>query len=111
MPNILAMQRNAERLIRRWSKDQLGQIVRNGSTRANAYMGFKEFKPSERGLFSDDAKNMAISAVNLPDLDYEQDTIVYLGRTYKILSPPRGARPDGTTVYYEAAVVGIKSSN
>ena len=110
MPNILSMQKRCESLIRRWGASKRGQIVRSASVRATAYMAFKEFTPSERGLFADDARNIAVSAVGLSDIDFEQDTIIFSGNTYKILSPPRGARPDGNVVYYQVPVVQIKGA-
>lgn len=109
MPNILSMQKHAEKLIRGWGMDQRGQIVRDGSVRATAYMGFKEFSPTERGLFEDDAVNIAVSAVGLAEIDFEVDTIVFLNKTYRIPSPVRGARPDGTVVYYQVAAIRVKS--
>lgn len=110
MPNILSMQKHAEKLIRGWGMSQRGQIYRDGALIASPYMGFKEFRPNERGLFGDDARNIAVSAVGLPEIDFETDRIVFLGKTYKIVAPVRGGRPDGTVIYHDVAGVQIKGS-
>lgn len=110
MPNIAAMQKRVENLIRRWGKNQRGQIVRDGVTRATAYMAFSDYSPRERGLFRDDSVKIVVSAVGLTDIDNEQDQIVFLGSTYTLPTPVLGARPDGTIVFHECNALKLRVS-
>lgn len=108
MPSIPAMQKRAERLIRSWGGDQKGQIVRGGTVRATAFMALNDYSPRERGLFADGSVRLAVSAVGLAELDYNQDTIVFLGKTFKLPVPVGGGRPDGTVVYFDANAIQVQ---
>lgn len=109
MPSMLQMQKDAEDLIRSWGNDQQGQIVRNGVVRATAYMAFSDYSPTARGLFRDDSVRIAVSAVNLTEIDNEQDTIRFLGSDYTLPKAPFGGRPDGTVVFHDCNAIKVAS--
>lgn len=110
MPNMLVLQVRAENMIRRWGNHQKGSIMRAGVERAKAYMARTDYKPTERGLFMDGSERLAVSAINLPSLDFELDTIVFAGQLYKINVPPAGGRPDGTIIYHDCNVLRVRAA-
>lgn len=109
MPNMLQMQKDAEVQIRSWGNNKKGQIVRDGSVRKYAFMALSEYKPTERGLFLDGSVRILVSAVGLSEIDFEQDTIVFLSKNYKLNIPVTGARPDGTIVLFDCNAIQISS--
>jgi len=110
MPSILRLQRDAEKLIRRWGGDKYGKIMRDGAARASAYMAIAQYSPTQRALFRDDSVRIVVSAVGLADIDFEVDKIVFLGHTYAITQPTTGGRPDGTIVLHDCNAVRLKDA-
>jgi hypothetical protein len=108
MPRSIAQfQKDAEAMIRRWGNHQRAQIITNGVVRATPYAAIGDYKPTERGLFLDGSVRLAVSAVNLDNIDFEADEIVFLNVRYKINVPPTGARPDGTIVFHDCNVMRV----
>lgn len=98
-------QASATRMIKRWGGPVKGFIVRNGVKRA-AWMARLEFKPSERALVIDGACRFYIATEGVT-VGPEQgpDHLEYKGKTYRIVAPVSGPRPNDTIMYYDATVV------
>lgn len=94
-------QKSAHRMIARWGGGQNnGKLVRASGSRT-ATMAMLEYTPKERGLFSDGSVRIYVSALNLKvGPDEQLDTIEFRGKTYRILLPPVGPRPNGLVVMY-----------
>lgn len=105
--SLKQFQKDAESMVRRWGNNQRGKVIRDGSVRATPFMAIGSYKPTERGLFLDGTERLAIAATTLNDLDFELDTIEFLGSAYKINVPPLGPRPDGTVVLYDCNVLRV----
>lgn len=96
---IAGRQASAHRMIQRWGG--IGYLVRGGEQRA-CTMARMEYTPRERGLFGDKASRIRISVIGLAVApDYEQDTILYKGEEYNILTPVEGPRVTGVFIYYD----------
>ena len=96
---IAGRQASAHRMIQRWGG--IGYLVRNSVQRA-ATMARMEYSPRERGLFGDKASRIRVSVIGLATPpDHEQDTIIYKGEEYKILTPVEGPRVTGVFIYYD----------
>lgn len=96
---IAQKQASAHRMIQRWGG--IGYLVRNGEQRA-ATMARMEYTPKERGLFGDKASRIRISVIGLAVApDHEQDTILYMGEQYNIITPVEGPRITDAFVYYD----------
>lgn len=77
-------------------------LVREGVARA-CTGAVLDYSPRERGLVVEGAKKIIIANWNLTDPpDHERDVIrLFNGEVYRIVSPVKGARPGGVSVYYE----------
>lgn len=96
---IAGRKASAHRMIQRWGG--IGYIVRGGVQRA-ATMARMEYTPRERGLYEDKASRIRVSTIGLAVApDHEQDTILYKGESYNIITPVEGPRVTGEFVYYD----------
>jgi hypothetical protein len=108
--NIARMQKSADRMIRSAAKGASAALVR-GSARRPVYACRMDWKPTERGLFEDNAERFFISALGLTiPPDFEQDIFEFKGvgqkaRRYRITMPPSGPRPNGMVIYFDLACV------
>jgi hypothetical protein len=106
--NIARMQRSADRMIRSAGKGSSAALIR-GTARRQVYACRMEWKPTERGLFEDNAERFFISALGLTrPPDFEQDILEFKGvgqkaRQYRITVPAGGPRPNGMVIYYDLA--------
>jgi hypothetical protein len=107
MPAFLPKtQKIAHRLIRLWGGNQKGQIIRDGVTRAEAYMARMDYTPKEQGLFLEGSERMAVSSLGqTEEIDFEQDKLIFAGKQYRIVSPVKGPRPSGLIIFFDCNVV------
>jgi hypothetical protein len=69
-------------------------------------MARMEYTPRERGLYEDKASRIRISTIGLAVApDHEQDTILYKGESYNILTPVEGPRVTDLFIYYDCNVM------
>lgn len=102
MPNLANSKKTADRLIKRWGG--LGYLIREGVKRP-AYMARLDYTPRERGLFQDGAERMFVSADVTTGPDHEHDQIEFNGRTYRIVEPVKGPRPNGLVIFYDCSIM------
>jgi hypothetical protein len=102
MANLPRSRASADRLIKRWGGK--GFIIRNGVKRP-AYMARLDYTPRERGLFQDGAERMFVSGLTAVGPDHEQDELEFNGKTYKIVEPVKGPRPDGLIIFYDCSIM------
>jgi hypothetical protein len=96
---IAGRKASAHRMIQRWGG--IGYLIRGGVQRA-ATMARMEYTPKERGLYGDKASRIRISTIGLATPpDHEQDTILYKGELYNILTPVEGPRVTNDFIYYD----------
>jgi len=94
-------QRSAHRMIARWGGGEGNGYIVRGTAKRRATIAMLEYTPKERGLFKDGSVRLYVSALNLTvGPDEQQDYIEFRGSKYRIILPPVGPRPNGTTVMY-----------
>lgn len=97
--NHARAQKQAHKLIARWGGK--GQLVRAGVTR-DATMAVLDFKPNERSLLEEGEEVIRVSAYQLTvPPNFELDTIVFGGSTFRIYKPITGPRPNNLVIYYD----------
>lgn len=110
---IAGRQAAAHRMIQRWGG--IGYLIR-GTDRVQraATMARMEYSPKERGLYGDKASRIRVSVIGLAvPPDHEQDTILYEGEEFNILTPVEGPRVTGVFIYYDcnSMFTGAEGSN
>jgi hypothetical protein len=108
---VAQKQASAHRMIQRWGG--IGYLVR-GNTQRAATMARLDYTPKERGLYGDKASRIRVSVIGLAvPPDHEQDTILYKGEEYHILTPVEGPRLTGAFIYYDcnSMFTGAEGSN
>jgi hypothetical protein len=102
MADLPRSRKSADRLIKRWGGR--GYIIREGVKRP-AYMARLDYTPRERGLYQDGAERMYVSGLTPVGPDMEKDMLEFNGKTYRIVLPVTGPRPNGLIIYYDCSIM------